>query len=192
MNLLRTLLTALTLCALGLTSIAELHAEDKFGEKLKQELERSANTGPAGKGAFITEAKINEDCYASIVIGQKVDGKWKTANLFGYITIAPAGEYYVLEISCEQMKVRTKLDGPHAKFTIRPGELTNIGMLVIDYHRNDLLGLTGTARRSVQSLTQRAVKVLHEKYPEMMKKVVNRPMEVVGPPEISTKRKIGF
>jgi hypothetical protein len=139
--------------------------------------------------------------------GQIIDGHYRskavtsapTINRFAETSIVPrklpAGEYVIKAVRCISIDGRNSrtFNGPHAKFQIKAGEFVDIGVLHID-HRLDnfFIQVDGTMNRSVQPLHPTLETELTRKLPKLMAKLVRRPMTLVGPAEIRTKRKTPF
>jgi hypothetical protein len=150
-------------------------------------------------GLVILDAYIAGDtgCSGSseIAIGRLVDGQMRRATvqghqpgLFGTGYLASAmkflevGEYYVLNVACRTgTNGRFALNGPHAKFQVRAGEVVNVGVLWLKYKSDGLFARGGTINRSVGPLTPLLRPAMIERYPTVMKQAIDRPMQVTAP-----------
>jgi len=163
--------------------------------------EKSMNAMNDGQGIVLIDATISANSLITgsrrecgsvgIELGSNVDGKVRTErfDVIGeglitgkaFVSLRPiaSGEYTVLAVECG----RSRFNGPHAKFQIRAGEFVNVGGLKLENQAGDRL-LSIKVRRSVVEVRPQILAYVRESAPQAMAKMVNRPMTIVGPPEI--------
>ena len=99
----------------------------------------------------------------------------------------PAGNYVIGWAKCEASNVRLTLNGPHAQFQVRPGEVVDVGLLVFDTKGVNLITKKGTVERSIKKTQEDRLKIMREKLPRTMQRLVERPMTLNGPALMNVK-----
>ena len=103
--------------------------------------------------------------------------------LSGADTILAPGEYVVQSISCSKDRTTQRYRGPHATFTVRAGEIVDIGVIRLDLESEGFLPRTAKTRRSVKELSAEVMALVQRDIPQSLPKVVKRPMVLLGPAE---------
>jgi hypothetical protein len=137
-----------------------------------------------------------------VVIGQVVDGKWKTRKLpmpskpfskqtaFGAMTSLRPGAYAVAGVICSRGNQRNALNGPYARFQVNAGEVVNVGLLNINFELEGvLIQTTGKLSKSVDAMPAEVRADLKERFPLVFPKAVERRMTLVGPTETDIKKR---
>lgn len=93
------------------------------------------------------------------------------------------GEYFITNVVCRGGG-RTVLNGPFAKFQVKVGEVTNVGMLTLQFFsKYVVVNYTYTMKKSVDALTPDTKAEFANAYPTLFAKAVERRMEIVGEAE---------
>jgi hypothetical protein len=181
---------------------AELAALEKLplDERMLRLLEEGKGEGV---GFFLVDAVFEGlNCFPlHIVVGRKMEGSWKSTTVtasgrsWGSVTYdapkpVPEGEYLVTHLRCKSGGSNSNFAGPHARFQVKSGELVDVGTLKFVFTRDSgFLATGGSTMRSVQPMNSERLAKMTEKTPKLMKKLVRRPMALIGPPEGRTKMK---
>jgi hypothetical protein len=147
---------------------------------------------PNGKGLVLFDAATNGDaCAGGISVGHLANGKYKHVAALraskndavgfpiGYEPHAlPAGDYVIGQAVCGGMR----LSGPHATFTVRAGELVDLGVLRFETDRNPPDGVPGEIllKRAATPADAKHAGGLSERAPNLMSRRVYRPMVVTS------------
>jgi hypothetical protein len=92
----------------------------------------------------------------------------------------PAGDYVVTGLTCE----KTHYTGTVAKFTVKPGEVVNLGRIVFA-----IRGVFDTTLdRQLEPMFEQARNIAQQRSPVLMSMMVDRPMILLGPPSQPVKR----
>jgi hypothetical protein len=110
----------------------------------------------------------------------------------------PPGEYRVSSVRCRTSS-RMIFSGPHARFSVRAGELADLGQLNLKFATKRDEGLfsstgTGALEKSVGSVSPEVRAHRRQVMPKTMARTVSRPMTIIGPAKvgIKTKQKYGY
>jgi hypothetical protein len=115
-----------------------------------------------------------------------------TAGFFDLPVVEPkalaAGDYLVGWVRCRGSgRSTTVVRGPHAKFQVRPGEFVNVGALAvantIDNFKDIIMTGNSELHRDIVEIPPARIAALHEKFPGLMRRLVKRPMVLIGPPD---------
>jgi hypothetical protein len=74
---------------------------------------------------------------------------------------------------------------PQAKFHVRAGELTNLGILKLEFKGGNLLVPPTSLHRAVQPMNPQVAAHLKSRIPQAFPRLVNRPMTLIGPGQVS-------
>ena len=165
-------------------------------QKLSQLLEDERAGRGSGLGMVLVDAMIEGlICRkVDIVIAGTVDGQTRTTTLLGstrvFGTLAyagpktlPIGKFVIASLVCHHGGGRRNFVGPHAKFQVRRGEFADLGTLRLVYRSDGFFTTTGATHRSIEAMNQERIVKLTENAPKLMKKLVRRPMTLIGPAE---------
>jgi len=174
---------------LALATLAALHGEVALAatsdEKLRQEAQENSTSGLVflevemiDRG--LTKAKACDQIIATVTTDGRNSKKLlvkdapsffgRTNNPdYGGAGVLPPGVYTIVQITCD---IRLNFNGRFAKFTIRTGEVLNLGRLVIEYIREGFTGFH--TRTSVEDLTPDAVQSLTKLAPVAFSKATKR------------------
>jgi hypothetical protein len=101
-----------------------------------------------------------------------------------------AGDYVVTGINCMPISQSTLYNGPHARLRIREGEVINAGAIRLDIRGREGFSPQITfVHRSIEALTPDVIAYFKETYPKTFSRVTNRPMSLVGSPDVQYKGK---
>jgi hypothetical protein len=155
------------------------------------------------RGIVVADVKItregNSECGSGeMYVGREGDLKATLirghVNNFGTITYAgtlttlPPGDYLVRRAGCMFGNTKFFFNGPHAKFKVVAGQVTDIGLIRIDYKPEGLLGMTGTAKRWGEPISAEVLAVQQREIPEVFPNIVKRQMTVIEPTDFGYKR----
>jgi len=156
--------------------------------------QRAKHTGMGQVIIDVAAYSGNSPCDRSrLTIGIALQGRRAQATLMGYysslfgtsfggIKSLPAGIYLVDRVECEGYKIRRTINGPHARFEVREGELVNLGLLKIIYTSdNAWWDMSGKIERTVHPLPAKTVEWLTRKFPRFYRTAIYRPMTLTGP-----------
>jgi hypothetical protein len=139
-------------------------------------------------------------CHAmEVAFGRVVSGAWRylvvdgptpkalfnTGRLMNALALEP-GEYFLVGVVCKggDRGGRKELEGPFAKFQVKAGEATNLGLLKLHYVTKDILfGTKGSMKKTVEGMSQERRAEFAKAYPTVFTKAVERRIEVVGDAE---------
>ena len=111
----------------------------------------------------------------------------------GAIKVLVPGEYLVSAILCRSA-TRVILNGPYAKFSVRGGELVDIGVLKIDYtvKSDGIFTRTGTGNlhKAVAAMDPDTKAYIAKTYPSSVARIVRRPMALIGPADTAIKTRL--
>jgi hypothetical protein len=117
---------------------------------------------------------------------------WAGYKHGGFIKLAP-GRYEVTKVQCREMHDNeVVLPGPFARFEVRAGELTDLGVLHLEYALKERTGFLGVVaavklRKSVTGMSPAARTQLKESLPTTIGFMVTRHMTLIGPAVVDTK-----
>jgi hypothetical protein len=155
-------------------------------------------------GAVALDVEVGPGRRCSIIriaLARRVDGQWKSSLFpgsmwlfakrlsFGTVQALVPGDYLVGGVSCQVGQSTTSLNGPYAKFSVKVGEVINLGVLKLDYQTEGLFGMTGKMKKSITGMTPEVRTKMREEYPRTFAKAVERRMTLVGPEEVQIKKK---
>ena len=108
------------------------------------------------------------------------------------------GEYRVSSVRC-RTSTRMVFTGPHARFSVRAGEVADLGQLNLKFATKRDEGLftttgTGALEKSVGSASPEVRAHRKERMPKTMARAVARHMTIIGPAKvgIKTKQRYGY
>jgi hypothetical protein len=167
-------------------------------------IDRAMKTG--SQGVVVVDVRIPKAQLSSmhINVGRLVDGKLQRRSSvgsdwffgkqtkWGAIIPLPAGDYMLLGALGSVGNHRMAFNGPYAKFTVRAGEVVDIGVLQLDHTSKMDEGWfkttgTGTLHKSVQRMSPEARNYLKEHIPSYLPRMVSRPMTLLGPADTTLK-----
>lgn len=142
---------------------------------------------------------INKCNAMEVAFGRVVSGAWRYSvvdgptpaalfnkgRLMNAIALDP-GEYFLVGIVCRggDRGGRIELEGPFAKFQVKPGEATNLGFLKLHYVTKDILfGTKGSMKKTVEGMSPERRAEFAKAYPTVFAKAVERRIDVVGDAE---------
>ena len=109
-------------------------------------------------------------------------------SLGGVVALAP-GDHVVTGIRCG----KANINGPHARFQIRAGEIINAGAikLVVRGYEGDFI-ITGVTlvHRSIERLSPETIAYFKKEYPQTFARAVSRPMSLVGSADVKYKGRL--
>jgi hypothetical protein len=165
-------------------------------------IDRAMQTGT--QGVVIIDVVIPNARFSSmhIRVGRMLDGKLQQRSVFGSdwffgkqtrwgaITALPAGDYMVLGAVGSNGNHKSAFNGPYAKFSVHAGEIVDVGVLQLDHTTKMDEGVfahtgTGTLHKSVGKMSPDARKYVSEQIPNYLRRVVSRPMTVIGSTDVS-------
>jgi hypothetical protein len=148
-------------------------------------------------GVVITDVEVYRggtiDCY-SMSMQVALAGERKPTSISGNRvnsiavtsgadTILPPGDYVVRSITCGQGERTYRYNGPHATFTVRAGEIVNIGVLRLDVESEGFDPRVAKTKRSIGEPSPEVMVLLQRDIPQSWPKVVKRPMVLLGSAE---------
>jgi hypothetical protein len=148
---------------------------------------------PNGRGLVLIGASLGRCGAGRLSLGQAADGQYKhLTNILGYGErlfrspriepyALPAGDYLVGDVAiCESI-----LGGPHAKFSVRPGEFVDLGTLTFDrdMFASNIFATRRRIRRSIEPADPGHVAKLREDAPALSARLLRRHMVLAGPEE---------
>src|ERR1043165_4584212 len=163
-------------------------------EKWVAQLKKMRESGSGKVGVAVVDVQITNirsNCLpVRFLVGRVVDGKMRNViagqhlGLFGAgldaVKALTAGEYFINSARCEPApKSWLTLNGPHARFEVRAGEVVNVGTLRLGYQPGRLCG-GGTPRRARAPPRPGVIAAVNREFPRVFGQAVNRPMKVTG------------
>jgi hypothetical protein len=138
--------------------------------------------------------------HIDIYITRKSEGQWRVAakvrgsswffaqqTRYGGMPALKPDEYRIGMVDCVSGNHHTRLIGPYARFNTHAGELTNIGVLRLDYELEGFIVRAGTLRKSIEGMGPEARASLKQKIPRFYPRAVERRMTLLGPTEVKIK-----
>jgi hypothetical protein len=183
-----------------------------FDEKILKYLKDGASKGVDGQGLLFIGSTIfqnnlinnMEKClFTQVSVGRVIDRKYRSAltvkSTYRFLgdprhyepALLKSGEYYVGWVKCRpsvDATGGTTFNGPHAKLTIKAGELLDAGSLKLEYRNDNIFTGRGKTRVTVERTDPERLAEMKKKMPVAMKKLVTRPMVTVGATERDVKR----
>jgi hypothetical protein len=141
--------------------ILELAQEDQTSSLIFMEVKLFEKGG--------TTPELCQEVWVSMVSDKGISRTFRTqisptlfgqaleSSTYGGASVAPAGTYTILQVWC---KGTIRLKGRFARFALQPGQVSNLGCLVIDYTRgpfNPFVPRTFTGRTRVEDLSPNAL-----------------------------------
>ena len=189
------MLVALSMALAILGAAAPAAGEEALtrDEKWVLALKKMRQGGSAKVGVAIIDAQVfylSSNCATPrFLIGRVVDGKMRNViagqhlGLFGAgldaVKALTAGEYFINSVRCSPGPGSLTLDGPHARFEVRAGEVVNAGTLRLEYKPGGMCA-GGTLRRAVEPLRKAIAAAVTRDFPRAFAEAVNRPMKVMA------------
>jgi hypothetical protein len=189
----------LAICALTLLAAGLARAQEALpGAFASNEDRASFALKSRTHGAVVMEvAPSLAGCEAlMITVSQRVEGVWKHSEVEGTrwlltqkitrprVTVLAPGEHLISRIVCGPPNtIRGKYLGPYAKFTIRAGELVNVGKLRLDFKLNKQGGIFNPifdVHKSVAALDAGDRDYYRQELPRSFSRMTTRHMTLVG------------
>ena len=185
---------------MALATVAPANAEEAAptkDERWAADLKKIRQTGAGKAGVAVLDVQVTH--LGSIcrnpefLIGRVVDGKMKGIRVGGHrsglfkITLEAvqalnAGEYFITSVKCSPPSYsKLILNGAHARFDVRAGEVVNLGTLRLEYKKGGSVTCAGMLHRSVEPLPKETVASVNQSFPRTFALAVNRPMKVLAP-----------
>jgi hypothetical protein len=140
------------------------------------ELELNPKNVRACGGGIIATVKMPEGKPTPIITRSNTGFFGNSISFHGGAAVLPAGVYTIVTLECMGSR---KFNGRVAEFFLRPGEVINIGRLVLDYELASIRGSSSDAKLSIRDLSPEAVASLSQRAPNAFSKAKKRSMGLI-------------
>jgi hypothetical protein len=155
------------------------------------ELELIDRNGRVCGGGIFAKVKTPEGKPSSIFVRSNTGFFGNSISFHGGAAVLPAGVYTVVGLECSGSR---KFNGSVARFSLQPGEVINVGRLVLEYELAPFVSTKADLRirdlspEAVASLSQRAPSAFSKAKKRYMGLIVGTPVRGKPAPQVNSKK----